>query len=43
MAEGIRSARAFVLEALMSSPAIQQMNVTIPRSGLKVGRSAVAR
>lgn len=41
MAEGIRSARSFVLEALMSSPAIQQMNVTIPR--MKVDRSVVAR
>lgn len=41
MAVGIRSARAFVLEALMSSPAIQQMNVTIPR--MKADRSAVAR
>jgi DNA-binding GntR family transcriptional regulator len=40
MAEGIRSARAFVIDALMSSPAIQQMNVTIPRAanGSKVAR-----
>jgi DNA-binding GntR family transcriptional regulator len=44
MSEGIRSARTFVLEALMSSPAIQQMNVTIPRNTpAKVDRSAVAR
>lgn len=42
MADGIRSARTFVLEALMSSPAIQLMNVTIPR-GAKVERGAVAR
>lgn len=32
MADQIRSARAFVVEALMSSPSIQSVNVTRPRS-----------
>lgn len=32
MAEGIRSARSFVIEALTSSPSVQRINVTIPRA-----------
>jgi DNA-binding GntR family transcriptional regulator len=44
MEEGIRASRAFVLDALMSSPAIQEMNVTIPRSiALKPDRTAAAK
>ncbi len=31
MASGIRSARGFVLEAMMASPALQQVNVVAPR------------
>jgi DNA-binding GntR family transcriptional regulator len=44
MTEGVRASRSFVLDALMSSPAIQEMNVTIPRNpAVKADRSAVAR
>ena len=32
MSEGIRSARAFVIDALTSSPSVQEINVTIPRT-----------
>lgn len=43
MAEQIRSARAFIIEALTSSPSIQSVNVGRPSTGLAVAANGASR